>query len=247
MSTKKDMTAIVPKRDYSDIATFQNPDVVEAFIQEPAMVVLEVLTGLMAGGIKGALVTGGKLAQGAFKARLYQQFAIELSKLRDEGKIEDDFVEKKYGYKTWVDLFKIIDEESPDEDRLEALKAMFFDVNRANATDGERIVAYQLWQITKTLTSGDLLVLKATYQILPGWGAGHSSYAHWKNAIAQNCGGIPTAMVDLYEKHLTESLLLTPRQHGDGSGILQTNARLTDLAIRLCKNIETYNAAISED
>jgi hypothetical protein len=40
---------------------------------------------------------------------------------------------------------------------------MFYGVNKVNAGDGERIAAYQLFQIAKKLTSGQLLYLKASY------------------------------------------------------------------------------------
>jgi hypothetical protein len=43
--------------------------------------------------------------------------------------------------------FTVIDNETPDEDRLEALKAMFYSVNKINATEGERVAKAQLFQI----------------------------------------------------------------------------------------------------
>lgn len=56
---------------------------------------------------------------------------------------------------------------------------MFYAVNKVDASDGESIAAYHLWQIAKSLSSGELL---------------HA-----------------------------------------------THARLTDLGIRFCENVETYN------
>ena len=45
-----------------------------------------------------------------------------------ERTIPDDYADEKkhpYGFKSWVDLFKTIDEDPPDKDLLEALMAMF--------------------------------------------------------------------------------------------------------------------------
>ncbi len=42
---------------------------------------------------------------------------------------------------------------------------MFFSVNSTNATDTEKILAYQLFQIAKQLTSGQFLLLKACYDL----------------------------------------------------------------------------------
>ena len=41
-------------------------------------------------------------------------------------------------FNSWVELFTVIDNETPDEDRLEALKAMFYSVNKINATEGRK-------------------------------------------------------------------------------------------------------------
>ena len=242
-----DLTQIVPKRDYTDIIKMQDPDLIEDFLQEPATIVMELVTGLMAQGKMGALVTGAKLAQGALKARLFKQLSEEIRRLRDAGKIQADFAERKYGSQTWTELLTIIDTECPDADKLVALKAMFFGVNRVNATDAERILAYQLWQITKKLSSGELLVLKAVHETLPGWGAGHTSYVQWSQTIAARLGNVPVALVDVYEKSLVNSMLLSRRQFQDDSGIIAHNARFTDLGLLLCKNIETYRTDIATE
>ena len=239
MSKKKDITAIISKRDYSDVVKFQDPGVIDSFLQEPATFVMEIITGLMIDGKKGALVTGSRLAQGAFKARLFQQFSIEVQRLRESGKIPEDFAEKKYGYKTWVDMLKIIDEELPDEEKLEALKAMFFAVNKVNASDSEKVVAYQLWQITKQLDSGELLLLKAAYENKNRFGSENKSALEWENQMATTSGLAINGMVPMYEKRLVELLLMTPRTNA-GNSILPMNARLTYLGTKLCTNIETY-------
>lgn len=44
-------------------------------------------------------------------------------------------------------------------DRLEALKAMFYAVNKVNAENKDCVAAYQVWPITKQLNSGDFLLL----------------------------------------------------------------------------------------
>jgi hypothetical protein len=41
---------------------------------------------------------------------------------------------------------------------------MFYAVNRINANDVQRILAYQLFQIAKKLTSGELLLLKTVFE-----------------------------------------------------------------------------------
>ena len=50
---------------------------------------------------------------------------------------------------------------------------MFYAVNKITATDGEKIAAYQLFQIAKKLTSGQLLYLKASHDIRKSRTPGH--------------------------------------------------------------------------
>jgi hypothetical protein len=71
----------------------------------------------------------------------------EIKELRAKGKIADEFAEKKYAFNSGVEVFTVIDNETPNENRLEALKAMFYSVNKINATEGERVAKDQLFQI----------------------------------------------------------------------------------------------------
>ena len=118
---------------------------------------VESLTGFLASDMKGWRAPAARIAQAALKGELFQQFAREINEIRAAGKIPDNFAVDDRGYQTWVELMTVIDNECPDAERMEAMKAMFFEVNRVrNATDAEKILAYQLFQISKRLTSGEL-------------------------------------------------------------------------------------------
>jgi hypothetical protein len=61
-----------------------------------------------------------------------------------QSRIPDDFEEKKYRRKSWVEILTAaLEEETPDEGRLEALKAMLHALNQLNATDALRVVSYR--------------------------------------------------------------------------------------------------------
>src|SRR5262249_8674650 len=136
-----------------------------------------------------------------------------MNDLRTKGKLPVDFAEKKHGYNTWVDLLKLIDDECPDEDRLEALKAMFYAANKVNATDGERIVAYELFQIAKTLSANELLILRVLWE-LEKEGHGAIAAGQFYKEAQQRLGHTQTDLVilgfkNLPEKRLAESYALT--------------------------------------
>jgi len=181
--------------------------------------------------------------QAAFKVQVFQQFAREFKKLRDAGAIPDDFAEKKYGFKTWVELMTILDEETPDEDRAEALKAMFFAVNKVNSTDADRILNYQLFQISKELSSGELLLLKAIATLNARYPGNLPANSNFVREVSQLLGHNVTALIrkDI-RKLLTTSLVASGSNLGDAH--ISTDpigATVTDLGHRFITNLETYS------
>lgn len=178
---------------------------------------------------------------GALKATLGQQVNRKIKELQDEGKITDDFAETKNGFQSWVELMTVIDDESPDPVRLDALKAMFFAVNKVNQCDAERSLAYRLFQIAKKLTSGQLSYLHLCYRmykardltIITGQRDVERKEAVSKLAhaiLAQLCRNNP-ALVDL--GLLATRLLPEPfdQYHGE----------MTALGVKFCEEIQKYH------
>jgi hypothetical protein len=244
----KDSALIMKPRDYSDIIKLQDPGILEDFFNEPLPYFVATVSGALAAGKSGWILSSGRLVQAMLKGRLFEQWSKEVKKLQEAGHIPEDFADKKYkyGFQTWVELMTIIDEESPDADRLGALKAMFFAVNKIGATDGERIRAYQLWQIAKQLNSGELMLLRTAYLKRSQYAseATHpsyvNSYSHWASYMAKEIGHNSRGLIDLHEKKPTEIGLLTARYLDDGSAISDQNARLSELGLAFCANIENY-------
>lgn len=238
MPEPEDSIVTVP-RDYADIAKLTEPLILDQFLERPADEVLDIILGAFIVGHEGLIKSGKRLALGLLKGRMYKQFAEEIKCLKNSAKLSDDFAESKNGFHTWAELMSLIDDECPDQDRLEALKAMFYAVNKVNSTDQGKIQAYQLWKLTKQLNSGELFLLKTIKQE-SNFLMGFNDYRNWANHLAQKTGYLAIGLIDLYEKRLTELFLLTPRTLGDRSGITNTMGRLTDLGSKLCSNIETY-------
>jgi hypothetical protein len=240
-----DVSLVMKTRDYADVIKLQEVGALEEFLEQPLTAIAETITGALGEGAKGMWLAGGRIVQSILKGKIFQQFANEFRSFRKKGRIPDDFADRKYGFQTWVELMTILDEESPDPDRLEALKAMFFSVNRLNVTDGEQVAAYQMWQVAKSLSSGELLLLKLVYGQRTSYQSDNSnSYSRWENEMANAAGHSVRGLIGLNEKKLTDLGLLTPRQWADGSGINPTNARLTEFGLAFCDNIEKYRIEI---
>lgn len=240
-----DESYIVKPRDLDLILRGENEQELRGLMDDPLSVVSGIVNDYLEQGPKMFAGSTVRVAHAVLKGKLLQQVAQEINEFRKKGKIADDFAGRKYGYDTWVDLLKIIDEETPDEDRLEALKAMFYAANKVNATDAQQVVAYQLFQIAKKLSSNDLLVLKATFDANFQGGFTGNSYKDWSDRVSKSAGGLPNGLVDLADSTLVQYRLLTER-YGTGTPanplISSPNMRLTDLGLKFCQNIRDYKS-----
>lgn len=233
----------VLKKGDPELIPFRDPVSLAKFMDQPLMTFAEALTGALALGEKDAILICGRLVQATLKGRLLQQAAREINDLIEKGRIKEDYANSKYGFKSLVELLEFIDSEVPDEDRLQAVKAMFVAVNAVDAKEGEELVNYQLLQISKKLSGGQILVLKTTYElekekVFPADQIGVGA-REWLEAIAARLGHKLTALVEQDESVLISSGLLTDRIYTDQSGI-QRPQRLTDLGIRFCEVLVQY-------
>jgi hypothetical protein len=248
-TVEKEQASIVqkPREEFEDILLPENTGELARLMDEPTTAIAEIMTSAFAAGPKAWMVMGGRIVQGMLKAKLFQQVSREIRELREKGKILDDFADEnkhKYGFKSWVELLTVIDEETPDADRLDALKAMFYGVNKVNPTDGERIAAYQLFQIAKKVTSGQLLYLKASYELYKASDFRRGELVgtqQWLAKIGKKLGHTVIGLMDQDDLELIKYGLLTPRTYPDLSGVNETDAHLTQLGIAVCQNIETYH------
>ena len=195
-------------------------------------------------GTQGAIVAGARLVQGVLKGQFFTQLGREINHLIEQGKIPEDYVEKKYGFESFAELMQFIDEQPLTADRFIAIKAMFFATNAINVEDGEKILNYQLFKLSMSLSSSQLLLLKLSYDLYqqnhwPDPGA-NSSAQGWIKLLAEKSGHGVQTLIRRDEKVLVEFGFISDRLHPDQSGIDVRNARLTDLGLKFCQNIENF-------
>jgi hypothetical protein len=65
--------------------------------------------------------------------------------------------------------------------------------------------------------------------------------------MAKAIGHDSQGLIDIHEKKLTELGLLTNRAGLDGKTISDENARLNELGLMFCANIESYEAELREN
>jgi hypothetical protein len=225
---KENESYIVKAPDLGKILRVRNEEALEEFMKAPLAAVAGAVNDILLHPTTLAS-TAIRVAHATLKGQMFQQLASEIRDFQAKGKLTENFAENKNGYNTWVDLLKIIDDESPDEDRLEALKAMFFAANSMNASDGEKFVAYQLFQIAKTLSSNDLAVLMVL----------------WKNKLAGSSIQNDVAFFDAAHRvleHSVDELILMGYQRL-AEMKLAVHYGLTRLGQTFCENIQKYQTS----
>ncbi len=236
---------VLVARDYPDIAHLENPGVIERILSRSRTEKVAYVSALLTSGLSKYALAGPRVALGAMAAEALTDFGREVSDWIKERKIPEDFSGRASGYQTWVELLQEIDSNPIDADRIKAMKAMFLAANSLNATEQASVLAYQLFQIAKGLSSSQLLLLKGVrswhldYMRGPRTG-GSMSTIQWREAMAHRLGHKLSALIIRDERALVEYGLIAPWGDDHEINVPLMDARMTDLGIKFCENLETY-------
>ena len=98
-------------------------------------------------------------------------------------------------------------------------------------------------KIARSLSDGEVLLLATIWQIASNHQGEYEPYgaARWIQEVTEASGMRYEELVEIHEQGLMDKRLLSPRQHGDRSGvILNPHYRLTDLGYEVCRFIDKY-------
>ena len=247
-SSSDEQSYVLVARDYADIAHLENPSVIERILSTSRKEKVEYVSALITSGLSKFVIAGPKVAFAAMTAEALTDFGREVSGWIRSERIPEDFSGRPSGYQTWVELLQEIDSNPADSERLKAMKAMFLAANSVNASDGQSILAYQLFQIAKRLNAGELLLLKAVHCSYKDYAhgartGGVQSTQEWRKAMAHRLGHQLIGLVGNDERKLVDSGLIAPWTRDDELQVPMMDARMTDLGIKFCQNIEEYETA----
>jgi len=229
---------VLVAREYADVAHLENPNVIERILSASRAEKVAYVSALLTSGLPRLAFAGPKVAFTAMAVEVLTDFGKEVSEWIKRGVFPEDFSGRPSGYQTWVELLQEIDTNPTDADRLKAMKAMFLAANRIDASDGQSILAYQLFAIAKKLSSGELLLLRASTQIQ---GTSPEPIQTWLAKVANAVGHGLTALVEVHERVLVDYHLFLPRLD-QYLTVPVINGRLTDLGRAFVRNLEQYEA-----
>lgn len=234
---------ILKKRSGKNIAIVvpSHKNILKEGLEEPLINIVATLTSALSLGKVEAIQIGGRLTQALIQGKFKKQIAEELIALRDQGKIDNDYIGSNKGFKSFSDLLISLEEEVMDEEKFNAVKAAFYAINALNLEEKERAYYTLIFNQIRKLSSTQILILSISYKRYKTKGGFHNSdKTAWLTDIALQLGHQSTEILEIEERGLMEYRLLSPRKGGDQSGIDVQNARLTKLGIDTCKILEKY-------
>jgi hypothetical protein len=211
--------------------------------------IAEGITGLAASEKSQLVFSIGHLFQSIRGGQFLSVLEKEWKNYRDAGRIKDDYQYSDQCYTCLHEILDFLENDIPDDLRFTLLKQIFLVSATEQVSNRESALPQQYMRICKTLTSGEILVLNATYEASRDkqYMLNASSMKQvdpWLAEISKRSGLKHIELVDIHENGLVEKKLLTPRFNIGYKSILPSETfRLTGLAYDICEFLKSYKKA----
>ncbi len=232
----------------NDLTLPKEKENIAALLNGPTLKIAELITGVLSSERRVLVGSVGHLVQGVLQNRFLITLAEEIKRYQKEGKIKKDFLSTDLSLRSFRDLLQAVDGAKSDQEKLLAMKSLFFRLVEDGINQDEEILCYELLKICRQLDGSDIQILIAAFSISQGKGrAPHvfdssrvSSAAGWFNNIAAQIGHNVSDLVEMRDEKLISLKLLVPRIYSDRSGVEATkHFRLTPLGFKLCQYIQS--------
>lgn len=218
------------------------------FLSKTIKNLAEGLTGIAASERKDIYLSLGYILQRFRSSNFLQTLKYEWDRYCEKGKIQDDYINSEQHKECLQEMLDFLDKNSPDENRFSFLKKIFLTAATESITDRNSLLPQEYMKVCRTLSSGEVLVLQATFAIAKagGWNPNDMIVQNWLNQVAEKSALRYPELIEIHEKNLMDKNLITPRIHSDKSGVkLGKYFRLSELGYEICKFIESYEENIN--
>lgn len=219
------------------------------FLQAPSLKIAEALTGILASDLNEYKLSTGRLIQASINWKFLSQLGKELKEYAQKGRIKEDYFATHKEQSSLYELLKFIDEGVPDEERFKAMKSIFLISISKDVSKEDKELAYELMKICKIISSSELLILKACYDVVKGKIAFKhqgdfkltiNSRNRWFRWVAEQIGHNLPSLVEYHEENLIKLKLISNRDTTIAAFIATDYFRLTELGVKLCDFISKY-------
>jgi hypothetical protein len=217
-------------------------DQTSMLLRETAKGLVEGLFGIAASDRKDLILSLGHIFQRMRSGTFLNALLQEWERLREKGRIKEDYVRSEQHQECLQEMLDFLDRDSPDCIRFRMLKAILLGAATETQSYRDSVLPQQYMSICRTISSGEALVLQATFAVAERGDAPPSkSASDWLQIIGKESGLVSHELVSIHEQKLIAKNLLIRRIHGDSSGVaLGKHYRLTTLGMEICRFIKAY-------
>jgi hypothetical protein len=211
--------------------------------------IVELATGVAASDREDWYSSAGRVLQRVRGGRFTKTLVDEIRAYRDKGRIKDDYFQTEQGQTCMQELLNAVDDDSPDEIRFNAMKAIVMTAATEQKSSRNDVVPQQLMYICRSLSSTEVLVLAASYTYKPAVNKGEvdDRTEIWIDHVLRESKLQFNELVRISENSLIEKRLFYRHKYPDGSAFWPTKwGRLTELGFMLCEFIKTYEPQVAE-
>ena len=223
----------------------------EEFKEETSNIIANTLTKLAEGvtGIASAkredlVLSIGHIFQGIRGGQFLSLFLKEWKSYRDKWRIKDDYQFTEQNYSCLHEILDFLEKDIPDEIRFNLLKQIFLVAATESVSDRDSILPQQYMKISRKLSTGEILILNATYSIAKEtwWREEqHFGAQQWLEVLKEKSGLAYRELVEVHEQELIDKRLLSNRTLPDRSGVsIKPHFRLTELGFNICEFLQSY-------
>ena len=198
------------------------------------------LMGIASSERKERILAVGHILQRARAHGFLEALMREWKEFQAKGKVDPGYTKSEQHKACLQELLDFLDKDSPDQTRFDAIKGIFLSAAVEHLSSRDSFLPQQYMQTCRTLSSGEVIVLKAVYEVVQqdDWNREENLSAEWLRTVAACSGLQHVELVEVHERCLIEKNLLTPRLHPDQSGMqLNDHWRLTNFGWALCRFI----------
>lgn len=238
----------------SAIVKFKDGKSVQDFFKNTISDMVACAAGLLTIDKNDYILVAGRLIQAGIKSNMLKQLGKEIKDLTDKGKIKTKWFKSEYCRMSFLELLNFIDSEVPDEERLKAMKALFFVSAEISSSEQQMRLSYELCLICIKLNSGDILILNSAYKLYSDQSLavkyninkGDHGVSGWLSGMSRVVGHNIPSLIENHEDNLMKLKLITRRTYNDLSGFEPTPYyRMTELGYRLCDFVLKFDNLIS--
>jgi len=203
------------------------------------------LSGLATSDKKDIILSVGYIFQRMMAGQFLSSFSEEWRHYCEKGRIKDDYHTTAQHNTCLQELLDCLDKDSPDEIRFSVLKQIFLNAATETKSDRNSVLPQQYMCLARSLTSGEILVLRAAYQIVKKKEVNLTKAKHnivfSQDLIANESGLRTRELVKIHEIGLIDKRFFISHKMKIPSDILINKEHfcLTDLGWDFCKFLDT--------